>query len=201
MPSHYLNQRWNITNSKLRNKFHWYLKQNTRILINKNAFENVVCEMVTILSWSQCVNLLPGQDLTWPSGGWSGWSPWIGSPQYPTHPHPPNNQHPHVHFFFNYIIQTPLSFQKFGNFCDFSLPFSWFLGENEEFTPAPTHLSKDFRCPRQSLKYVYDSIGAHLPVAGLTVQNNYTDQIHYDFAVKTLCNRQNVFSSLNTSTL
>ena len=50
----YLNQCWNIVNSKLRNKFQWFLKRNSSIFIQENAFENVVRKMAAILSRPQC---------------------------------------------------------------------------------------------------------------------------------------------------
>ena len=55
VPSHYLNQGWNIVNWILRNKRHWNLNRNSCILIHENAFENVVWEMAAILSGPQCV--------------------------------------------------------------------------------------------------------------------------------------------------
>ena len=42
----------------LGDKFLWNLNQNTRISIDKNAFENVICKMSAIFCWSQCVNSL-----------------------------------------------------------------------------------------------------------------------------------------------
>ena len=56
MPSHYLNQCWNIVNWNLRNKVQWNIKQNSYIFMHENAFENVVSEMEAILSRPQCVN-------------------------------------------------------------------------------------------------------------------------------------------------
>ena len=53
---HYLYQCWNIVNSNLRNKIQWNLKQNSNILIQENAFENIVCKMVAILSNKQIVS-------------------------------------------------------------------------------------------------------------------------------------------------
>ena len=50
-PSHYLNQCWNVINWNLRNKLQW----NSYILIQEKAFENIVCEMIVILSRPQCV--------------------------------------------------------------------------------------------------------------------------------------------------
>ena len=55
-PSHYLNHCWNIVNWTLRNKLRWNFNRNSNIFIQENAFENVVCEMVAILSRPQCVN-------------------------------------------------------------------------------------------------------------------------------------------------
>ena len=45
MPSHYLNQCWNIVNLTLGNKFQWNLNRNWYIFIQENAFENVVWKM------------------------------------------------------------------------------------------------------------------------------------------------------------
>ena len=55
VPSHYLNQCWDIFNSNLSNKFQWNLKRNSHICIQENAFENVACETAAILSRPQCV--------------------------------------------------------------------------------------------------------------------------------------------------
>ena len=67
VPSHYLNQCWNIVNSTLRNKLQWNLKGVIYIFIQENPFENVVWKMAAILFWPQCkhqsvpslVSLLP----------------------------------------------------------------------------------------------------------------------------------------------
>ena len=59
-PSHHPNQCCNKIKSKLRNKFQWNLKQNPYIFIQENAFNNVVCEMATILSRPQCVKCMDG---------------------------------------------------------------------------------------------------------------------------------------------
>ena len=56
-PSHYLNQWWNIVNSKLRNKFQWNLNPNSYVFKQENAFENVVWKMSAILSRPQCVKV------------------------------------------------------------------------------------------------------------------------------------------------
>ena len=56
MPSHYLNQCWFIANQILRNNIQWNFNRKLNIFIQENAFQNVVCKMVTILSWPQCVN-------------------------------------------------------------------------------------------------------------------------------------------------
>ena len=47
MPSHYLNQCWNIVNWKLGNKFQWNRKGNSYIFIQQKAVENIVCKMET----------------------------------------------------------------------------------------------------------------------------------------------------------
>ena len=63
VPSHYLNQCWNVVNWTLRNKLQWNFNSNSSIFIQENAFENVVWEMSAILSQPQCVNTLrPRQD-------------------------------------------------------------------------------------------------------------------------------------------
>ena len=56
MPSHYLNQCWNIVNWTPRNKLQWNINENSNIFIQNNAFENAVCKMTAILSWPQCDN-------------------------------------------------------------------------------------------------------------------------------------------------
>ena len=43
------NQCWNIAHSNLRNKIQWNLKESSCNFTQENAFENVVCEMETIL--------------------------------------------------------------------------------------------------------------------------------------------------------
>ena len=55
-PSHYLDQCWSIVNLTRRNKLHWNVNRNSYIFIQENAFENVVCKMVVILSRPQYVN-------------------------------------------------------------------------------------------------------------------------------------------------
>ena len=54
--SHYLTQCRNVVNRTLRNKPQWNFGRNSYILIQQNAFENVVSKMVVILSRHQCVN-------------------------------------------------------------------------------------------------------------------------------------------------
>ena len=49
-PSNYLNQRSDIVNWTLRNKLQWNLNQNTKLFIHENASENIICEMLPILS-------------------------------------------------------------------------------------------------------------------------------------------------------
>ena len=58
MPSHYLNQGWNIVNWTLKNKIQWNFNLYLNIFIQENAFENVVCEMAAILCRPQCVNTM-----------------------------------------------------------------------------------------------------------------------------------------------
>ena len=58
MPSHYLNQCWNIVDWTLRNIFQSNFNRNWNIFIQENALENVVCKMSSILSQPQCVNTL-----------------------------------------------------------------------------------------------------------------------------------------------
>ena len=55
-PSHYLNQWWIIVNQALGSKLHWYSNQNAKLFIHVNAFDNVVCEMASILSRGRWVN-------------------------------------------------------------------------------------------------------------------------------------------------
>ena len=55
MPSHDLNQCWNIVNWTFRNKLQWTLNWNLYIFIKKNALENVTCKMAAILCRPQCV--------------------------------------------------------------------------------------------------------------------------------------------------
>ena len=58
VPSHYLNQSWNIVNLNLRNKFQWNVNRNSYFFSQESAFENVFCEMAAILSRPQCDNTL-----------------------------------------------------------------------------------------------------------------------------------------------
>ena len=55
VPSHYLNQCWNIVNWTPRNKLQWNVNRNSYIFIQENPFENVVWKMAAILSRPQCV--------------------------------------------------------------------------------------------------------------------------------------------------
>ena len=47
-PSHYLNYCWNIVDWTLGNKVQWNFNPNSKIFIQENAFENVICEIVSI---------------------------------------------------------------------------------------------------------------------------------------------------------
>ena len=68
MPSHYLNQCWNIVNWTLTYKLQWNIDQNSCIFIQENAFKNAICKMVAVLSWLKCIKNGPWtmlkQDLT-----------------------------------------------------------------------------------------------------------------------------------------
>ena len=59
-PSYYLNQCWNIANTKLMNKLQWGLKRNSYIFIQENAFENVVCEMQNFVSAAMLWSIIGG---------------------------------------------------------------------------------------------------------------------------------------------
>ena len=48
VPSHYLNQYWNIANWTLRNKPQWNVNRHHNSFIPQNAFESALCEMVSI---------------------------------------------------------------------------------------------------------------------------------------------------------
>ena len=72
-PSHYLNQCWDIVNWILGNKLQWNFNHNSNIFIQENAFENVVCEMASILSQPQCVNT---RDVTPLQMHWNSLSFW-----------------------------------------------------------------------------------------------------------------------------
>ena len=56
VPSHYLNQWWNIASWILRKKFRWNFNRNSYIFIQENALENAICKMTDMLSWPQCAN-------------------------------------------------------------------------------------------------------------------------------------------------
>ena len=64
-PSHYLNQCWNIVNWAHRNKSHWNIHQNTKLFIQENAFENIVCEMAAILSRGDEWNVYRNDEEVW----------------------------------------------------------------------------------------------------------------------------------------
>ena len=58
-PSHYLNQWWHIVNYALRNTFWCNIIWNSKVFIQEDAFGNIVCEKVGILSRPQCVKGKP----------------------------------------------------------------------------------------------------------------------------------------------
>ena len=49
-PSHYLNQWWNSVTWTFTNKFQWDFNQDSNIVFQEIAFDNVVCKMASILS-------------------------------------------------------------------------------------------------------------------------------------------------------
>ena len=51
VPSHYLNQCWNIVNYTRKNKLQWNFNRNQYIFVQENAFENAEWKMAAILSW------------------------------------------------------------------------------------------------------------------------------------------------------
>ena len=61
-PDNGLNQCCDIVNWTLRNKLEWNFNRYSYIFIQENLFENIVCEMASILSRPQCVNSC-----------WNGW--------------------------------------------------------------------------------------------------------------------------------
>ena len=40
------------------NKFNWNLHQNIKLFFEENLFQNVVCKVTAIWSWSECINQL-----------------------------------------------------------------------------------------------------------------------------------------------
>ena len=56
MPSHYLDQCWNIVNWTPKNKLQWNFNQNSCIFIQENPFEYVVWKMAALSSRPRCVN-------------------------------------------------------------------------------------------------------------------------------------------------
>ena len=55
-PSHYLNRCWVIVNWTRRNKLQWNFNQNTKFFTQENASENIICNIVVILSRGRGVN-------------------------------------------------------------------------------------------------------------------------------------------------
>ena len=56
--SHYLNQCWLFVNLTNRNNIQWNFNRKWDRFIKKNAFENVICKLVTVLSRPQYISLL-----------------------------------------------------------------------------------------------------------------------------------------------
>ena len=54
--SHFVNQCWFTVNWTLRNKLQWNFNQNTKLCIHINASENIVCNMLAIVSRGRWVN-------------------------------------------------------------------------------------------------------------------------------------------------
>ena len=77
VPSHYLNQCWNIVIWILGNKLQSNLNRNLYIFIQENAFENAVWKMVATLSRPQCVNSLWSNTITAPVQ--RPWKIWLKS--------------------------------------------------------------------------------------------------------------------------
>ena len=55
VPSHFLNQCWNIVNWIIGNKLQWNLNRKLYIFVQENAFENVVWKKVAIFPLPQCI--------------------------------------------------------------------------------------------------------------------------------------------------
>ena len=72
-----LNQCLNIFNWTFRDKLQWNFNRKSNIFIHENAFEDVVCEMASILSLPQCVNYMALHelvDILWPPPHRGLWS-------------------------------------------------------------------------------------------------------------------------------
>ena len=57
------------------NNLHWNSKQNTKFFIHEKASENIICEMATMLSQTQCVKEPPTACVNTTMRGWRMW-PW-----------------------------------------------------------------------------------------------------------------------------
>ena len=55
LPSHFLNQCWNIVNWTLKNKYQWHFSRNSNIFIKEIAFENFILKSSHLFQ-PQCVN-------------------------------------------------------------------------------------------------------------------------------------------------
>ena len=58
-PSQYQNQCYVVVNWTLGNKLQWHFNQNVKLFVHENASENIVCEMVAILSRGDQVRNIP----------------------------------------------------------------------------------------------------------------------------------------------
>ena len=76
VPSHYLNRCWVIVQLTLKNKLQWNSNQNAKLFIHENAFQNAVCEMASILSRVNELNMFSFKfsGYQWvPNNFWTRW--------------------------------------------------------------------------------------------------------------------------------
>ena len=73
-PKPLANQCWNSVTWACGNILKWHFNRNSYIFIQENAFKNVVCKMMAILSWPRCVNWVWPRDAIWDNGTWSTFS-------------------------------------------------------------------------------------------------------------------------------
>ena len=56
VPDHYPKQCWLLVNWIIWKNFQWNFNWITSFFFQENVFENVICKMLTIFFWPQCVN-------------------------------------------------------------------------------------------------------------------------------------------------